>query len=207
MSPCPPRPSRALLMGAEAALGLRVVAGNMGEGAFETELRVQLPPGTHYQAARSSIPVGAGGTSCPGWPSLIMWVPKGGGCHGVMGMEGHILPWVPITHHVGAQGWWVSGGAGDGWSHPALDGRHPSCGCPMMVNVRGGGHILPLVAVTFCVGAQEWWVPGGAGDKGSHPALGGRHPLCLTRGARGGGVTSCPWMVQVPRVAGECWHP
>ncbi|XP_064895887.1 integrin alpha-IIb [Columba livia] len=48
-------PSRALLMGAEAALGLRVVAGNMGEGAFETELRVQLPPGTHYQAARSSI--------------------------------------------------------------------------------------------------------------------------------------------------------
>ncbi|PKK19051.1 integrin alpha-IIb [Columba livia] len=49
-------PSRALLMGAEAALGLRVVAGNMGEGAFETELRVQLPPGTHYQAARSSIP-------------------------------------------------------------------------------------------------------------------------------------------------------
>lgn len=101
VSPCPPRPSRALLMGAEAALGLRVVAGNMGEGAFETELRVQLPPGTHYQAARSSIPVGAGGTSCPGWLSPCMWVPKGGGCQGVLGMGGHILPWVAVTHHVG----------------------------------------------------------------------------------------------------------
>ncbi|KAM9215014.1 LOW QUALITY PROTEIN: integrin alpha-IIb [Leptosomus discolor] len=49
-------PSRRLLIGAEAALRLRANASNAGEGAFEAELRVQLPPGTHYQAARSSIP-------------------------------------------------------------------------------------------------------------------------------------------------------
>uniref|UniRef100_A0A8U8C438 Integrin alpha-2 domain-containing protein n=1 Tax=Geospiza parvula TaxID=87175 RepID=A0A8U8C438_GEOPR len=45
-----------LLIGAEAVLSLRANATNAGEGAFEAELRVQLPPGTHYQAARSSIP-------------------------------------------------------------------------------------------------------------------------------------------------------
>uniref|UniRef100_A0A8C3KCZ6 Integrin subunit alpha 2b n=1 Tax=Calidris pygmaea TaxID=425635 RepID=A0A8C3KCZ6_9CHAR len=49
-------PSRRLLIGEEAVLRLRANATNQGEGAFETELRVQLPPGTHYQAARSSIP-------------------------------------------------------------------------------------------------------------------------------------------------------
>ncbi|XP_014816355.1 PREDICTED: integrin alpha-IIb-like [Calidris pugnax] len=49
-------PSRRLLIGEEAVLRLRARATNQGEGAFETELRVQLPPGTHYQAARSSIP-------------------------------------------------------------------------------------------------------------------------------------------------------
>ncbi|XP_063260136.1 integrin alpha-IIb isoform X2 [Prinia subflava] len=49
-------PSQRLLIGAEAALSLRASATNAGEGAFEAELRVQLPPGTHYQAARSSIP-------------------------------------------------------------------------------------------------------------------------------------------------------
>ncbi|KAM6368925.1 integrin alpha-IIb isoform 2-T2 [Pluvialis apricaria] len=49
-------PSRRLLIGAEAMLRLRANASNRGEGAFEAELRVQLPPGTHYQAARSSIP-------------------------------------------------------------------------------------------------------------------------------------------------------
>ncbi|XP_054080584.1 LOW QUALITY PROTEIN: integrin alpha-IIb [Rissa tridactyla] len=49
-------PSRRLLVGAEAVLRLRANASNAGEGAFEAELRVQLPPGTHYQAARSSIP-------------------------------------------------------------------------------------------------------------------------------------------------------
>ncbi|KAM6238640.1 integrin alpha-IIb [Porphyrio hochstetteri] len=48
-------PSRELLIGAEAALRLRANASNGGEGAFEAELWVQLPPGTHYQAARSSI--------------------------------------------------------------------------------------------------------------------------------------------------------
>ncbi|XP_056368074.1 integrin alpha-IIb [Oenanthe melanoleuca] len=49
-------PSQRLLIGAEAALSLRANATNAGEGAFEAELRVQLPPGTHYQAARSTIP-------------------------------------------------------------------------------------------------------------------------------------------------------
>ncbi|KAM4884298.1 integrin alpha-IIb isoform 1-T1 [Sylvia borin] len=49
-------PSQRLLIGAEAALLLRANATNAGEGAFEAELRVQLPPGTHYQAARSTIP-------------------------------------------------------------------------------------------------------------------------------------------------------
>ncbi|CAM9806537.1 unnamed protein product [Bubo scandiacus] len=49
-------PSRRLLIGAEAVLLLRANASNAGEGAFEAELRVQLPPGTHYQVARSSIP-------------------------------------------------------------------------------------------------------------------------------------------------------
>ncbi|XP_075299723.1 integrin alpha-IIb isoform X2 [Opisthocomus hoazin] len=49
-------PSRRLLVGAEAALSLRARASNAGEGAFEAELWVQLPPGTHYQAARSSVP-------------------------------------------------------------------------------------------------------------------------------------------------------
>ncbi|XP_075631313.1 integrin alpha-IIb isoform X4 [Balearica regulorum gibbericeps] len=48
-------PSRRLLIGAEAVLRLRANASNAGEGAFEAELWVQLPPGTHYQAARSSI--------------------------------------------------------------------------------------------------------------------------------------------------------
>ncbi|XP_072741859.1 integrin alpha-IIb [Ciconia boyciana] len=48
-------PSRRLLIGAEAVLRLRADASNAGEGAFEAELWVQLPPGTHYQAARSSI--------------------------------------------------------------------------------------------------------------------------------------------------------
>ncbi|XP_039556780.1 integrin alpha-IIb isoform X3 [Passer montanus] len=49
-------PSQRLLIGAEAVLSLRANATNAGEGAFEAELRVQLPPGTHYQAARSTIP-------------------------------------------------------------------------------------------------------------------------------------------------------
>ncbi|XP_053944665.1 integrin alpha-IIb isoform X2 [Cuculus canorus] len=49
-------PSQRLLIGAEATLRLHTTATNAGEGAFEAELRVQLPPGTHYQAARSNIP-------------------------------------------------------------------------------------------------------------------------------------------------------
>lgn len=95
--PCPhvPSPSQRLLIGAEAALSLRANASNAGEGAFEAELRVQLPPGTHYQAARSTIPVG------------VEW--------GVMGVtgggRGHVLSLVAVTVFGGAQWWWVLGDA------------------------------------------------------------------------------------------------
>uniref|UniRef100_A0A8C9MZ26 Integrin subunit alpha 2b n=1 Tax=Serinus canaria TaxID=9135 RepID=A0A8C9MZ26_SERCA len=44
-----------LLIGAEAVLSLRANATNAGEGAFEAELRVQLPPGTHYQAGQEKL--------------------------------------------------------------------------------------------------------------------------------------------------------
>ncbi|XP_067167901.1 integrin alpha-IIb [Apteryx mantelli] len=48
-------PGTRLLIGAENAVRLRANASNAGEGAFEAELRVQLPPGTHYQKAASDI--------------------------------------------------------------------------------------------------------------------------------------------------------
>uniref|UniRef100_A0A8B9Q0G7 Integrin subunit alpha 2b n=1 Tax=Apteryx owenii TaxID=8824 RepID=A0A8B9Q0G7_APTOW len=48
-------PGTRLLIGAENAVRLRANASNAGEGAFEAELWVQLPPGTHYQKAASDI--------------------------------------------------------------------------------------------------------------------------------------------------------
>ncbi|XP_064380529.1 integrin alpha-IIb [Dromaius novaehollandiae] len=48
-------PDTRLLIGADNALRLRAEASNAGEGAFEAELRVQLPPGAHYQKAISDI--------------------------------------------------------------------------------------------------------------------------------------------------------
>lgn len=39
---------------------------------------------------------GWGVTLCPWWPSPFVWVPKGGGCQGVLGIRGHILPLVAI---------------------------------------------------------------------------------------------------------------
>uniref|UniRef100_A0A8B9PXU2 Integrin subunit alpha 2b n=1 Tax=Apteryx owenii TaxID=8824 RepID=A0A8B9PXU2_APTOW len=71
-------PGTRLLIGAENAVRLRANASNAGEGAFEAELWVQLPPGTHYQKAASDIQVGARGgggslrapLSCPGPPCL-----------------------------------------------------------------------------------------------------------------------------------------
>lgn len=96
----PPRPSRRLLIGAEATLLLRANASNRGEGAFEAELRVLLPPGTHYQAARSSIPVGArrGSHAAMGGHHSSC------GCLVVMGAEGGHLG--PCT----SPGWLVRGG-------------------------------------------------------------------------------------------------
>ncbi|XP_068775368.1 integrin alpha-IIb isoform X2 [Struthio camelus] len=48
-------PGTRLLIGAENVVHLRINASNAGEGAFEAELRVQLPPGAHYQKAVSNI--------------------------------------------------------------------------------------------------------------------------------------------------------
>lgn len=49
-------------------VSLRAHATNAGEGAFEAELRVQLPEDTYYQKALSNIQVGAmegGHKPCP----------------------------------------------------------------------------------------------------------------------------------------------
>lgn len=106
--PCPhvPSPSQRLLIGAEAALTLRANATNAGEGAFEAELRVQLPPGTHYQAARSTIPVGVewGVTGVTGGEVMS------GPCW-CLGWGAHVLPLVAVTLFGGAQWWWVLGDA------------------------------------------------------------------------------------------------
>ncbi|XP_071460109.1 integrin alpha-IIb [Marmota flaviventris] len=44
-----------LLFGADNVLELQVNAGNEGEGAYEAELAVHLPPGAHYMQALSNI--------------------------------------------------------------------------------------------------------------------------------------------------------
>ncbi|XP_019410115.1 PREDICTED: integrin alpha-IIb isoform X1 [Crocodylus porosus] len=44
-----------LLIGAENMVHIKVDAANEGEGAFEAELQVQLPPSAHYQRAISNI--------------------------------------------------------------------------------------------------------------------------------------------------------
>uniref|UniRef100_A0A8C7EG73 Integrin subunit alpha 2b n=1 Tax=Nothoprocta perdicaria TaxID=30464 RepID=A0A8C7EG73_NOTPE len=46
-------PGTRLLIGADNVVRLRANASNGGEGAFEAELRVQLPPGAHFQRATS----------------------------------------------------------------------------------------------------------------------------------------------------------
>uniref|UniRef100_A0A8B9T715 Integrin subunit alpha 2b n=1 Tax=Anas platyrhynchos TaxID=8839 RepID=A0A8B9T715_ANAPL len=48
-------PGTHLLIGAENVVSLRAQATNAGEGAFEAELRVQLPEDTYYQKALSNI--------------------------------------------------------------------------------------------------------------------------------------------------------
>ncbi|XP_075418070.1 integrin alpha-IIb [Tenrec ecaudatus] len=44
-----------LLIGADNVLELRIHAGNEGEGAYEAELAVHLPPGAHYMQAFSDM--------------------------------------------------------------------------------------------------------------------------------------------------------
>ncbi|XP_025063061.1 integrin alpha-IIb isoform X2 [Alligator sinensis] len=44
-----------LLIGAETMVHIKADAANEGEGAFEAELQVQLPPSAHYQRAVSNI--------------------------------------------------------------------------------------------------------------------------------------------------------
>lgn len=44
-----------LLIGAENVLELKIDAANEGEGAYEAELAVHLPPGAHYMQALSNI--------------------------------------------------------------------------------------------------------------------------------------------------------
>lgn len=44
-----------LLIGAENVLELNIDAANEGEGAYEAELVVHLPPGAHYMRALSNI--------------------------------------------------------------------------------------------------------------------------------------------------------
>lgn len=77
-----PRPDTRLLIGAENVVCLRARATNAGEGAFEAELRVQLPEDTYYQKALSNIQVGGGGGTdkpCP-------WC-RGGTCSRVCAMS------------------------------------------------------------------------------------------------------------------------
>lgn len=47
-----------LLIGADNVLELQIEAVNEGEGAYEAELVVRLPPGAHYMRALSNIEVG-----------------------------------------------------------------------------------------------------------------------------------------------------
>lgn len=165
-------PSQRLLIGEEAALTLRANATNAGEGAFEAELRVQLPPGTHYQAARSTIPVGDRGwggsysvlgsvwggglVACPWWPSLSLGVPSGDGCQGMPSTGSnpnwvaHTVSFIPIMGIVlhGAVWWgWVPRDPGCGGSCPALEWLALSTGSPLVMAVQGcpgcGAQALP----------------------------------------------------------------
>lgn len=191
--PCPhvspPSPSRSLLIGAEAALRLRVNASNAGEGAFEAELRVQLPPGTHYQAARSSIPVGAwrggvrgGGLSpCPWWSSPSCGCPMVMGARGCLGLRCSPCPWSMCVPRV-AGAW--GGPCVTSPRVPTLQGQEKlSCnprkengshvvlcelGNPMKAGARVRGCGMPPRARHPGIGAGHgrwwrWW-------RGGHPA-------------------------------------
>ena len=66
--PLSPRPDARLRIGDDNAVTLRVGAANVGEGAFEAELWVQLPDGSFYQRALSHTRVrdSGGGVGCGG---------------------------------------------------------------------------------------------------------------------------------------------
>lgn len=53
----PHRMGAPLLIGADNVLELKMDAANEGEGAYEAELAVHLPPGAHYMRALSNIEV------------------------------------------------------------------------------------------------------------------------------------------------------
>lgn len=55
--PSPHRKGSPLLIGADNVLELQMEAANEGEGAYEAELAVYLPPGAHYMRALSNIEV------------------------------------------------------------------------------------------------------------------------------------------------------
>lgn len=53
----PHRKGSPLLIGADNVLELQMEAANEGEGAYEAELAVYLPPGAHYMRALSNTEV------------------------------------------------------------------------------------------------------------------------------------------------------
>lgn len=56
-SPHTHRGDSPLLIGADNVLELKIDAANEGEGAYEAELAVHLPPGAHYMRALSNVEV------------------------------------------------------------------------------------------------------------------------------------------------------
>lgn len=85
-------------------VSLRAHATNAGEGAFEAELRVQLPEDTYYQKALSNIQVGAmGGDTSPALGAGVAPVPR--------------------PHHVAPPG--ATAGAGEAELHPQEGEREP----------------------------------------------------------------------------------
>lgn len=87
-------------------MSLRAQATNAGEGAFEAELRVQLPEDTYYQKALSNIQVGAMGG---GTQALPLVAPAAGS--------------VPRPHHGAPPG--ATAGAGEAELHPQEGEREP----------------------------------------------------------------------------------
>lgn len=187
-----PSPSQRLLIGEEAALTLRANATNAGEGAFEAELRVQLPPGTHYQAARSTIPVGGRGwggsysvlggvwgggfVACPWWPSLSSGVPSADRCLGMPRVGGSN----PV---VGGCDFPLGVPSGDGCQGMPSTGGNPNW-------VAHTVSFIPMMGIVLHGAAWWGWVPRDPGCGGSCLAL---EWLALSTGSpRVMAVQECP---------------